>query len=152
MGAFQVDLAEDLVASGVARWIPESSCLALEREISALPWLSTHLDWSKFPNCAYLDWGAASETDTSAFIQSLPLSQHNELLLVYSPQSGLCVSAAWLANHPDLASCNAEQYFVLGGSADSPDFGCLAEFVTGRTIWAMPPNNSFKPKPLRGSA
>jgi hypothetical protein len=73
-------------------------------------------------------------------VRELALYQHAEVTLLYSQTDGLRVASFWLAGHPDVASCNAQQYFGIGGTSAEPDLTAVAEFDTGRTIWGLLPN------------
>jgi hypothetical protein len=145
MGSFRRDAGAELVAAGIARWIPPHDCRALESILSSqLPWSGLHVAWHIVAGSGRLEWGSKSDAQASAFVRELALYQHPEVTVLYSPTEGFRLPSSWLADHLIEASCYAEQFFGIGGSSVEPDLAAVAEFETGHTLWGMLPNQPLQ--------
>jgi hypothetical protein len=141
MGSFRRDFADALVASGIARWLSAADCRLLESILSSrFPWSGVHIAWHLLAGSGRFDWGSTSDAKASAFVRALALSRYSEVTILYSATEALRLPSSWLADHPDEAACNAEQFFGIGGSSAEPDLSALAEFETECMIWGMLPN------------
>ena len=141
MGSFRGDFTEMLVASGVARRLSPDDCRSLEAVLSSeLPWTGCHLSWHSLAGSTSFEWGQKSEAEAGSFLRELALYRCPDVTLLYSRTEGLRVTSFWLAGHLIEASCNAQQFFGIGGSATEPDLSTVAEFETASVIWGMLPN------------
>jgi hypothetical protein len=141
MGSFRRDFGAELVSRGTAHWLPPTDCRQLNGMLSSkLPWSGFHVAWHTLPGSSQFDWGSESDAQASAFVRELALCRYTEVTLLYSSTEGLRVPSSWLADHPDVASCAAQQFFGIGGSVVDPDLRAVAEFEAGSTIWGFLPN------------
>jgi len=150
MGSFSRDFSEMLIGSGVARRLPPNDCRTLEAELSSkLPWTGFHLSWGSLAGSTRFEWGQKSDAEAGSFLRGLALYRYPEVTILHSQTEGLRVTSFWLVGHLIEASCNAQQFFGIGGSATDPDWSTVTEFETGRVIWGLLPNPALNLTGLR---
>jgi len=137
MSSFRPQLASEQVQLGGATWLSEVDAARIEGLLTTrFPWRGYHIDWQSVPLTVHLDWGSATDAQASAFVRGVAVSRSKEVTLLYSRHHALRVSSIWLAGNVTEAGFNAQQYFAIGGTVETPDLNAIAEFESCSNIWA----------------
>jgi hypothetical protein len=138
-----LDFANGLVSAGTASWIEPSRCRELADLLTErMPWMGYHVAWHTVEGSVTIDWGQLSDEAVNAAMRDLAALQGNEVYVLYSGRLGLAFPRQWFLQHPDVAGCNAQQYFAFRSLVLAEALSSVAEFEAGSHIWGMLANQS----------